>query len=160
MICASSQTERHAHSDPDMAVVVLPLNDGLEPLVVTIKPQVGTESHQQHTTIMCGMVDQNGHQQTAKSEATHCLVQELAICQCMLEPSPANILTHGAGENNTPKAIASRAITQIDDDTAFVTHHDTLFSSQGGLTLVWWSLTVHSTAPQQHDALFAAGCSA
>jgi hypothetical protein len=85
-----------------MAVVVLPLNDGLEPLVVTIKPQVGTESHQQHTTMMCGMVDQNGHQQTAKSEATHCLVQELAICQCMLEPSPANILTHGAGENNTP----------------------------------------------------------
>jgi hypothetical protein len=100
-------------------------------------PQGGTKSHQQHTTMMCGMVDQNGHQQTAKSEATHCLVQELAICQRMLEPSPANILTHGAGENNTPKAIASRAITQIgDDDTAFVMHLDTLFSSQGGLTLV------------------------
>ncbi len=66
---------------------------------------------------------------TANLDAAHRLVRGLALRQQMLHSAPVNI-THVAGLDNNLADIASRAITQLDDDHAFLTHFDTLFPLQ------------------------------
>jgi hypothetical protein len=66
---------------------------------------------------------------TANLDAAHRLVRGLALCQQMLHSAPVNI-THVAGLDNNLADIASQAITQLDDDHAFLTHFDTLFPLQ------------------------------
>ena len=66
---------------------------------------------------------------TATSDAAHCLVRGLALRQRMLHSDPVSI-THVAGSDNNLADFASRAITQLDDNYAFLTHFDDLFPSQ------------------------------
>jgi hypothetical protein len=66
---------------------------------------------------------------TANSEAAHRLVRGLALRQRMLHSAPVSI-THVAGSDNNLADIASRTITQLDDDHAFLTHFDNLFPLQ------------------------------
>jgi hypothetical protein len=58
---------------------------------------------------------------TANSDAAHRLVRGLALRQRMLHSAPVSI-THVAGADNNLADIASRAITHLDDDHAFLTH--------------------------------------
>jgi hypothetical protein len=58
---------------------------------------------------------------TANSDAAHHLIRGLALRQRMLHPAPVNI-THVAGSDSNLADIASRAITQLDDNHAFLTH--------------------------------------
>ncbi len=66
---------------------------------------------------------------TANSDAARRLVRGLALRQRMLHSVPVSI-THVAGANNNLADIASRAITHLDDDHAFLTHFDNLFPLQ------------------------------
>ena len=66
---------------------------------------------------------------TANSDAAHRLIRGLAIRQRLLHSAPVSI-SHVAGEDNTLADIASRAITHIDDNSAFLMHFNTLFPLQ------------------------------
>jgi hypothetical protein len=57
------------------------------------------------------MVDQNGHQQTAKSNAAHRLIQGLALVrQRMLESSLANIVIRVAEKENTQEETRNKGM--------------------------------------------------
>ena len=126
VISESNPTGTLTNSDLEMAAVVLQLNV-LEPLVATMRHK-SVHIHSDNTPSVAWWAKMAT--KTAKSDAAHRLVRGLAIRQRMLESSPVNI-THVAGKENTLADIASRAITQIDDDFAFLTHFDTLFPLQG-----------------------------
>lgn len=66
---------------------------------------------------------------TANSDAAHRLIRGLAIRHRMLESAPVSI-AHVAGVDNALADIASRPITQLDDDAAFLTHFDSAFPLQ------------------------------
>jgi hypothetical protein len=66
---------------------------------------------------------------TANSDAAHRLVRGLALRQRMLHSAPVSI-THVTGADNNLADIASRAITQLEDDHAFLTHFNNLFPLQ------------------------------
>ncbi len=63
---------------------------------------------------------------TANSDAAHRLIRGLALRQRMLHSAPVSI-THVAGSDNNLADIALQAITQHDDDHAFLMHFDNLF---------------------------------
>ena len=126
VISESNPTGTLTNSDLEMAAVVLQLNV-LEPLVATMRHK-SVQIHSDNTPSVAWWTKMAT--KTAKSDAAHRLVRGLAIRQRMLESSPVNI-KHVAGKDNTLADIASRAITQIDDDAAFLTHFDTLFPLQG-----------------------------
>jgi hypothetical protein len=63
---------------------------------------------------------------TANSDAAHRLVRGLVLRQQMLHSAPVSI-TNVAGSDNNLADIASQAITQNDDNHAFLTHFDNLF---------------------------------
>jgi hypothetical protein len=66
---------------------------------------------------------------TANMDAAHRLDRGLTLRQRMLHSAPVNII-YVAGSDNNLADIASRAITQLDDDHAFLPHFDTLFHLQ------------------------------
>ena len=66
---------------------------------------------------------------TATSHAAHRLIRGLALRQRMLETAPVSI-THVKGTDNALADIASRPIAQLDDDSAFLTHFDSVFPLQ------------------------------
>ncbi len=57
------------------------------------------------------------------------LVRALAFRQRMLHSSPVSI-THVGGKDNNLADIASRSITHLDDNNAFLTHFDNVFPLQ------------------------------
>ena len=57
------------------------------------------------------------------------LIRGLALRQCMLETAPVSVM-HVKGTDNALADIALRPITQLDDDSAFLTHFDTVFPFQ------------------------------
>ena len=125
VVSESNPTGTLTNSDLEMAAVVLQLNV-LEPLVATMRHK-SVHIHSDNTPSVAWWSKMAT--KTAKSDAAHRLVRGLAIRQRMLESSPVNI-THVAGKENTLADIASRAIPQIDDDHAFLTHFDSLFPLQ------------------------------
>ena len=99
--------------------MVLQLNV-LEPLVPTMHHK-STHIHSDNTPSVAWLTKMAT--KTANSDAAHRLVRGLALRQ------PVSI-THVAGTANNLADIASRAITQLDDDHAFLTHFDNLFPLQ------------------------------
>jgi hypothetical protein len=108
-----------------MAAVVLQLNV-LEPLVPSMHHKL-TRIHSDNTPSVAWLTKKAT--KTANSDAAHRLVRGLALRQQMLYSAPVNI-THVAGSDNKLPDIALQAITQLDDDHAFLTHFNTLFPLQ------------------------------
>jgi hypothetical protein len=125
VISESNPTGTLANSDLEMAAVVFHLNV-LEPLVPSMHHK-STHIHSDNTPSVAWLTKMAT--KTAKSDAAHHLVRGLALHQRMLHSAPVNI-THVAGLDNNLADIASRAITQLDHDHAFLTHFDTLFPVQ------------------------------
>ena len=125
VISESNPTGTLTNSDLEMAAVVLQLNV-LEPLVPTMHHK-STHIHSNNTPSVAWLTKMAT--KTANSDAAHRLVRGLALRQRMLHSAPVSI-THVAGTANNLADIASRAITQLDDDHAFLTHFDNLFPLQ------------------------------
>ena len=126
VISESNPTGTLTNSDLEMAAVVLQLNV-LESLVPTMYHK-SAHVHSDNTPSVAWWTKMAT--KTANSNAAHRLVRGLAIRQRMLHASPVNI-SHVAGKANTLADIASRAIPQIDDDSAFLTHFNNTFPLQG-----------------------------
>ncbi len=105
--------------------MVLQLNV-LEPLVPSMHHKL-THIHSDNTPSVAWLTKMAT--KTANLDAAHRLVRGLALRQRMLHSAPVNI-THVAGSDNNLADITSRAITQLDDDHAFLMHFDTLFPLQ------------------------------
>jgi hypothetical protein len=125
VISESNPTGTLTNSDLEMAAVVLQLNV-LETLVPSMHHK-STHIHSDNTPSVAWLTKMAT--KTANSDAAHRLVRGLALRQRMLHSAPVSI-THVAGSDNNLADIASRAITQLDDDHAFLTHFDTLFPLQ------------------------------
>jgi hypothetical protein len=125
VISESNPTGTLTNSDLEMAAVVLQLNV-LEPLVPSMHHK-STHIHSDNTPSVAWLTKMAT--KTANSDAAHRLVRGLALRQRMLHSAPVSI-THVAGSDNNLADIASRAITHLDDDHAFLTHFDTLFPLQ------------------------------
>ena len=67
---------------------------------------------------------------TATLHAAHRLIRGLAMCQRMLETAPVSITRHVKGTDNALADITSRPITQLDDDSALLSHFDSVFPLQ------------------------------
>ena len=126
VISESNPTGTLTNSDLEMAAVVLQLNV-LEPLVPSMYHK-STHIHSDNTPSVAWLTKMAT--KTANSDAAHRLVRGLALRQRMLHSAPVSI-THVAGSDNNLADIASRAITHLDDDHAFLTHFDNLFPLQG-----------------------------
>jgi hypothetical protein len=125
VISESNPTGTLTNSDLEMAAVVLQLNV-LEPLVPSMHHK-STHIHSDNSPSVAWLTKMAT--KTANSDAAHRLVRGLALRQRMLHSAPVSI-THVAGPDNNLADIASRAITHLDDDHAFLTHFDTLFPLQ------------------------------
>ena len=66
---------------------------------------------------------------TATLHAAHRLIHGLTLRQRMLETAPVSI-PHIKGTDNTMADIALRPITHLDDNSAFLTHFDSVFPLQ------------------------------
>ncbi|KAI2511562.1 adenylate kinase [Fragilaria crotonensis] len=125
VVSESNPTGALTNSDLEMAAVVLQLNV-LEPLVPSMHHK-SMQIHSDNTPSVAWLTKMAT--KTANSDAAHRLVRGLALRQRMLHSAPVSI-THVAGSDNNLADIASRAITQLDDDHAFLTHFDNLFPLQ------------------------------
>ena len=113
------------NSDLELAAVVLHLNT-LESVAPSLRHK-HILVHSDNTPSVAWVTKMAT--KTAKSDAAHRLIRGMAIRQRMLESAPVSI-THVAGVDNALADIASRPITQLDDDTAFLTHFDCNFPLQ------------------------------
>jgi hypothetical protein len=102
-----------------MAAVVLLFNV-LEPLVPSMHHK-SMQIHSNNTPSVAWLTKMAT--KTANSDAAYRLVRGLALCQRMLHSAPVSIM-HVAGADNNIADNASRAITQLDDNHAFLTHFD------------------------------------
>jgi hypothetical protein len=125
VVSESNPTGALTNSDLEMAAVVLHLNV-LEPLVPSMHHK-SMQIHSDNTPSVAWLTKMAT--KTANSDAAHRLVRGLALRQRMLHSAPVSI-THVAGADNNLADIASRAITHLDDDHAFLTHFDNLFPLQ------------------------------
>ena len=113
------------NSDLEMAAVVLHLNT-LETVAPTLRHK-HICVHSDNTPSVAWVTKMAT--KTAKSHAAHRLIRGMALRQRMLESAPVSIF-HVAGVDNALADIASRPITQLDDDAAFLTHFDCKFPLQ------------------------------
>jgi hypothetical protein len=162
VISESNPTWALRNSDLKMAAVVLQVNV-LEPLV-PLMHQKSMSIHSDNTPSVAWLTKMAI--KTANSDAAHRLVRRLEFCQQMLHSAPVSI-THVAGLDNNLADIASQAITQLDDNHAFLTHFDNLFPLQERfwhgpphaqlsnvistlrgqrLTMQWWTLSLEPPA--------------
>ncbi len=125
VISESKPTGALTNSDLEMAAVVLQLNV-LEPLVPSMHHN-SMQIHSNNTPSVAWLTKMAT--KTANSDAAHRLVRGLTLRKRMLHSAPVSI-THVAGSDNNLADIALRAITQLDDDHAFLTHFDNLFPLQ------------------------------
>jgi hypothetical protein len=125
VISESNPTGTLTNSDLEMAAVVLQLNV-LETLVPSMHHTL-THIHSNNTPSVAWLTKMAT--KTANSDAAHRLVRGLALRQRMLHSATVSI-THVAGSDNNLADVASQAITQLDDDHAFLTHIDTVFPLQ------------------------------
>ena len=125
VVSDSNPTGTLTNSDLEMAAILLQVNV-LEALGVTLHHK-SLHIHSDNTPSVAWCTKMAT--KTANSDAAHRLIRGLAIRQRMLHSAPVSI-THVAGEDNTLADIASRALTHIDDDSAFLTHFNTLFPLQ------------------------------
>ena len=65
---------------------------------------------------------------TATSHSAHRLIRELALRQRILEKAPVSIAHVKQGTNNALADIGLRLITQLNDDSVFLTHFDSAIS--------------------------------
>ena len=120
MVSESNPTVALTNSDLEMAAMVLHFNV-LEPMVPSI------QIHSNNTPSLAWLTKMVT--KTANSDAAQGLVQGLALRQQMLHSAPVSI-THVAGADNNLADIASQAITQFDDDHAFLMRFNNLFLLQ------------------------------
>ena len=106
--------------------MVLQLNV-LEMLVPSMQQHKSTHFHSNNTPSVARLTKMATR--TANLDATHRLVGELAPLQQMSHSAPVNI-THVAGLDYNLADIASQAITNLDDDHAFLTHFNIVFPLQ------------------------------
>jgi hypothetical protein len=125
VISESNPTGALTNSDLEMVAVVLQFNV-LEALVPSMHHKL-IQIHSNNTPSVAWLTKMAT--KTANSDASHRLVRGLALRQRMLHSAPVSI-THVAGLDNNLADIASRAITQLDDNHAFLPHFDNLLPSQ------------------------------
>ncbi len=125
VVSESNPTGTLTNSDLEMAAVVLHLNT-LECLAPILRHK-HVFVHSDYTPSVAWLTKMAT--KSAKSDAAHRLVRGLALRQRMLESAPVSI-AHVAGTDNALADIASRKITQIDDDAAFLMHFDSVFPLQ------------------------------
>jgi hypothetical protein len=125
VVSESNPTGTLTNSDLEMAAVVLHLST-LESVAPTLRHK-HISVHSDNTPSVAWVTKMAT--KTANSDAAHRLIRGLAIRQRMLESAPVSI-SHVAGVDNALADIASRPITQLDDDTAFLTHFDSAFPLQ------------------------------
>ena len=125
VVSESNPTGTLTNSDLEMAAVVLHLNT-LECLAPTLRHK-HVFVHSDNTPSVAWLTKMAT--KSAKSDAAHRLVRGLALHQRMLESAPVSI-ARVAGKDNALADIASRNITQIDDDAAFLTHFESVFPLQ------------------------------
>ena len=125
VISESNPTGALTNSDLEMAAVVLHLST-LESVVPTLRHR-HVFVHSDNTPSVAWVTKMAT--KTATSDAAHRLIRGLALRQRMLESAPVSI-SHVAGVDNALADIASRPITQLDDDRAFLTYFDSMFPLQ------------------------------
>lgn len=113
------------NSDLEMAAVLLHLST-LESITSTLRHK-HIFVHSDNTPSVAWVTKMAT--KTATSDAAHRLIRGLAIRQRMLESAPVSI-SHVAGKDNALADIASRPISQLDVDDAFLTYFDSAFPLQ------------------------------